>query len=237
MSLGQVLIQPRFCGPTTSGNGGYTCGRLADFLAGPCEVTLRSPPPLDIAMEVEPQQSGSIALTHGTTVIAEARRTTVSTDLPEPVSWEQAVAASRAYPGFVEHQYPSCFVCGPGRPLHDGLSIFPGAVGNREVVAAPWQPAKDLCDPDGRVLPAFMWAALDCPSWYGYAAFHEPVPPILLGRLSAQVNERAHAEERCVAMGWALGREERKIRCASAVFSAAGRALAWAQATWIVLKA
>jgi hypothetical protein len=236
MTLGQVLIQQRFCGPSTSGNGGYTCGRLADFLPGTAEVTLRSPPPIGIPMDVEAQEAGRVALMNAATVVAEARNTELSLALPEPVSWDEAVVASRAYPGFHHHQYPSCFVCGPARPLGDGLALFPGPVAGRALVAAPFTPAPDLCDADGRLLPALMWAALDCPSWYGYAAFHEPAPPILLGRLSAHIHDRPHASDRCVVLGWALGREGRKIRCASAVFEATGRALAWAEATWIVLK-
>ena len=236
MSLGQVLIEPRFCGPSNSGNGGYTCGLLAGFLPGVAEVTLRSPPPIATPLEVAQKADGGVALLDGSTLIAEAQSTTLSLALPAPASWEEARTASRDYPGFRHHQYPSCFVCGPHRLHGDGLALFPGPVDDRGVVAAPWAPAHDLCDADGRLRAAFMWAALDCPSWYGYAAFHEPAPPILLGRLTAELLDLPHAGDACVVMGWFLGREGRKIRCASAVFGPKGRALAWAEATWVVLK-
>ena len=237
MSLAQVSIQPRFCGPSTSGNGGYTSGLLAGFLSGSAEVTLRAPPPVNVPLQVERAEDERILLMDGATVVAEARAVELAPmELPEAVSWEGAQAASRVYPGFHHHQYPSCFVCGPARPFEDGLALFPGAVADRKVVAAPWQPATDLGDAEGRVLPVFMWAALDCPSWFGYAAFNEPLPPILLGRLSAQIAARPLTGDRCVVMGWSLGREGRKIRCASAVFSEDGKALAWAQAIWVALK-
>jgi hypothetical protein len=46
-----VPIGPRFNGPPGSGNGGYTCGRLALFVnASGVEVTPRLPPPLERPM-------------------------------------------------------------------------------------------------------------------------------------------------------------------------------------------
>ena len=40
---GTLVIGSRFCGPPDSGNGGYVCGLIADYLGGPAEVTLRKP--------------------------------------------------------------------------------------------------------------------------------------------------------------------------------------------------
>jgi hypothetical protein len=188
-----------------------------------------------VTLEVEAREAGGVALLHGTALVADARSATPSVELPVPVSFDEARESSRHYPGFDHHQYPSCFVCGQARPLRDGLALYPGAVSGRAIVAAPWQPAADLCDEEGRVRTRFMWAALDCPSWYGYAAFHEPVP-ILLGRLTAHVAAQPRAAEPCVVHGWLLAREGRKIRAASAVFDAQGKPLAWAEAIWIVLK-
>src|SRR5688500_3011798 len=48
-----MIIKARFNGPAGSGNGGYTCGLIADRLPdtdpghGTVEVTLLVPPPLD----------------------------------------------------------------------------------------------------------------------------------------------------------------------------------------------
>jgi hypothetical protein len=43
----QLRVDRRFCGPPNSGNGGYTCGLVANFIDGPAEVILRRPPPLN----------------------------------------------------------------------------------------------------------------------------------------------------------------------------------------------
>ena len=37
-----LVIPPRFCGPSGSGNGGYACGRIAAHLSGPVTVTPRA---------------------------------------------------------------------------------------------------------------------------------------------------------------------------------------------------
>ena len=58
----QISIQRRFQGPPNSGHGGYVCGIVANFI-GPCaEVTLRSPPPLDLPLSVERMESGEVGL-------------------------------------------------------------------------------------------------------------------------------------------------------------------------------
>ena len=56
----QITIHRRFNGPPDSGHGGYVCGVIADLI-GPCaEVTLRSPPPLDLPLRVERIESGEV---------------------------------------------------------------------------------------------------------------------------------------------------------------------------------
>src|SRR6185436_9559900 len=53
-----LTIDPRYRGPDTSGNGGYTCGLVAAHVAGDAEVTLRLPPPLGRPLRVEPRDDG-----------------------------------------------------------------------------------------------------------------------------------------------------------------------------------
>src|SRR5690606_16416012 len=72
MQLGTVTIARRFRGPPNSGNGGYSCGRLAAFIDGPAEVTLRKPPPLELEMQVVPEEGG-VAMYAGEQLIAFAR--------------------------------------------------------------------------------------------------------------------------------------------------------------------
>ena len=55
--IGEVTIGRRYRGPLTSGNGGYSAGRLAAFVDAPAvEVTLRLPPPLERPLQVDPRR-------------------------------------------------------------------------------------------------------------------------------------------------------------------------------------
>jgi hypothetical protein len=94
-----------------------------------------------------------------------------------------------------------------------------------------------LVDEEGLLRPEHAWAALDCPSWFGFQCT-QPFEggPVLLGRLAARLDRRPSTGEACVCSGWFLGREGRKIHCASALHSAEGALLAVARATWVVLR-
>ena len=230
-----VSIPSRFCGPPSSGNGGYTSGLLASLVDGPCEVTLRAPPPLDRPLSLARTEDGGVTLMQDATLVAEATPRTFELELPAPITYEEAEAASRAYPGFHSHPYPTCFVCGPERKHGDGLLIFPGPVEGRRLVAAPWLPTADLCR-DGVVDARFVWAALDCPSWFGFVSFAEEVPPVLLGRLTLRLKRQPRSEQRCIVVGWTTGREGRRIECGSMLLDEHGDCLAHAKSTWIALK-
>src|SRR5690606_11335128 len=103
--------------------------------------------------------------------------------------------------------------------------------------AAPFRPAEELCDEHGVLRDVFIWSALDCPSWFGHAAFVDEVPPILLGQLAVEILRRPTVGERCVVQGFSLGQEGRRIFCGSALYGADGEPLARARATWVTLKA
>src|SRR6266511_3116023 len=107
-----VVIERRFRGPAESANGGYACGVLARRLEGAVEVTLRAPPPLDQELQLASDESG-LALRHGDTLLAEARRAELDLKVPDPVSLEEAAAAAQRSRIFEEHPFPGCFGCGP----------------------------------------------------------------------------------------------------------------------------
>ena len=172
----------------------------------------------------------------GEQLVAEGKWAEFDLELPTPPSFEEARRAEQAYAGFRDHLYPECFVCGPARAEHDGLRLFPGAVEGSNVAAAPFLPQPDFCDADGLLRARFVWAALDCPSWWGHVAFAQETAPVLLGRLSANVRSRPRAGEPCVVMGWSLAKEGRRILCASALIGEQGRAHAYARSTWVELK-
>jgi len=230
-----VIIARRFRGPPDSGNGGYTCGRVGALLGRTAEVTLRSPPPLDRPMDVE-RGEGTVRLSEDGRLVAEARVAELDLVPPPAPTLDEATKASARFPWRDEHPYPTCFVCGPKRAPGDGLCIYPGAVPGRDVAAAPFVPDASLADEQGLVRPEFVWAALDCPSWFGFGCFHTSDVRVLLGRLTARLDALPRAGDRCIAVGWSLGREGRKILAGSALYTEAGVLLAVGHATWIASK-
>jgi hypothetical protein len=213
----EVVIDPRFNGPSGSGNGGYTCGVVAGLLdTSAAEVTLRLPPPLG-----RPLRWDGARLWDGEALVAEGERAELELDVPDPPSFSEAELATPRFAGFVEHAYPTCFVCGPRREPGDGLRIFAAPVDG--LVAAPWIPRE--------VRPEYVWASLDCPG--AYALEWEGRSEMLMGRLHGRIDRLPDQGERCVAVGWPLGRDGRKGYAGTALFSAAGELLACARATWI----
>jgi hypothetical protein len=232
-----LLIEHRFRGPTESANGGYTCGSVSAALGlplGPAEVTLHYPPPLDVPLPLT-RDDGDIAMHHGDQLVASGRAAPLALTIPDPVSFTEARAAAERCPWLHDHPYPECFVCGIDRAPGDGLLIHPGAVTGRRVAAAPWVPDESVAE-RGIVRPAVVWASVDCPSLFGWGCFEEWEGRMLLGRLTVEVHRQPRVGERCVAMGWALGRDGRKHHTAAALHTAEGELLAASRALWIVLR-
>lgn len=229
-----LQIGGRFNGPPSSANGGVTCGLLAGWIDGPAEVTLRVPPPLEQGLTVA--REGERVLLHDRDVlVAEARPGRPDVDVPKPVSVEQARRASEGYPWRTGHPYPTCFVCGPERPAHDGLELFAGPVAGRELFAAEWTPSRELAAFDGTVAQPFVWGALDCPSGIVTTTF-EGAGRVLLGRLTVQLHRPVMAEQAHVVQAWPLGRDGRKLSTASAIFTGDGELCAVARGLWIEVR-
>ncbi len=229
-----MLIESRFQGPPTSGNGGYVCGRLAAFVDAPAvAVRLRVPPPLDTPLAVRRSDS-SVELLDGDQVVAEARRASIEAGIEaavgEPPSFAEAESAAKRFRGLDSHWYPSCFVCGPDRDPGDGLCIYPGPIEGRKGVAGPWIPDASLVSDSGTIAPQFLWAALDCPGGF---AFDEPAEGgILLGELQAELRGPVSVGERCVLVAWELAHEGRKHHTATALFGETGECRGVALGTW-----
>jgi hypothetical protein len=88
----------------------------------------------------------------------------------------------------------------------------------------------------GTIPAAIVWAALDCPSWFGILAFGRGAQYALLGELAVHVLDRPREGERCVVTGWSRGHDGRKLYGGTALHGATGRLLASSAATWIELK-
>ena len=218
--MSSVVVATRFRGPTTSGNGGFTAGLLAEACAvdGPVQVTLRTPPPLE-----RPLQVHDGALLDGDTLVAQAEPGAL-TALPDGVDLAAARAAEQAYAGLVRHPFPECFVCGPAREPGDGMRLFPGPIGDGRT-ACTWTPGSEVGLP-------FVWAALDCPgAWTSDVVGR----PMVLGRMTATVAGAVVPGRTYVVTGTLLLTEGRKTRTATALLDAGGEVVARSEQVWIAV--
>ncbi|MEM6641248.1 MAG: hypothetical protein AAF610_15270 [Pseudomonadota bacterium] len=227
-----VTLDARFCGPPDSGNGGVTVGHLARRIDGPAKVTLRAPPPLGVAMQLTGDEK-AVSLDCGAHRIGEAvieplDATPFRTLDRIAVDIDRTRAAEASFAGFTRHAFPTCFVCGPERREGDGLRLFAAPLEER--VTAAWCPAASLADEHGRIADVFLYAALDCPSYF---ALRDPQLVALLGRMHAEVIDRPRPGDQLVVDAWALAREGRKRTTAVALRNESGDVLARAVNIWI----
>lgn len=232
-----ITIDERFCGPPRSGNGGYVCGRVAAGLGDGAVVRLKAPPPIGRPLRLE-TTAASARLFDGEAIVAEAKRGAVELAVAPAPTLAQAEQASTRYLGFEEHNFPTCFVCGPARAVGDGLRIFPGELGidGTARLAATWTPDASLVDETGRVRPEFVWAALDCPGAFTRYPLTEGVA-LVLGELAVEAPLRPRAGEPCLLTAWSLGDEGRRRHAGTALFDRDGRLLARARAVWVEVPA
>ena len=230
-----VTVASRFNGPRESGNGGYTSGLLANRLEGAVEVNLRSPVPLELPLDLVPREEGSLSLRNGETTIAEARSLPdFELSRPEPVTLEQARDAATRYRGSGDTLFGACFVCGPAR--EDSFEVFAGRVEGRDTVATPWTPPAWTADAEGNARPEFVWAALDCPTYFACHLEGELTLSMLV-RQRAELRSPVRASEEHVVMAWPIAIDGRKRLAGAAVLSADGEPLALAEALLIEPRA
>lgn len=228
-----IDIPRRFNGPLESGNGGYSAGAVAGFVEGPAEVSLRRPVPLDTALEIRHGDGGSVLAFDGEELVADGRPTrALGLDVPAPVSVAEARVARAGYRGLTAGPFSRCFVC--GRAREDAFGVQAGPVEGREVVASPWTPPEWTADESGVVRPEIVWAVLDCPTYFAaYVDTPDPLPPAVLARFAARIENPVRAGEKHVVIAWPIETEGRKLRAGSAVLSKDGDALAVAEALLI----
>ncbi len=230
-----LTISRRFMGPPTSANGGYVAGVLASYLprAGAVRVTLREPPPLDTPLQVV-QAPESVQASFGGALVADAVSAALDVVAVEPVSYEEALAASANYLGLHAHPFPTCFVCGSDRKAPDALGLRPRPLPERSgTTAAAWRPDASLAGSEDEQVPTEMvWAALDCPG--GWTLGQEGRPAVL-GRMTAAIDARPRPGDRCVILGRRLGTDGRKSYTTTTMYDDDGRVLARAHAVWITV--
>jgi hypothetical protein len=230
-----LTIASSFNGPLESGNGGYCSGALASFFEAAAEVSLRRPIPLETPLGVARQPDGSVQLLDGETLVAEARSAhEFDVELPPPVSLQDARFATARYRGLSDGPFSRCFVCGRARA--DTFGVFAGAVEGRQLVAAPWTPPSWTTDTEGHVLPEFVWAVLDCPTYFA-SHMEGELSTSVLARLTARINAPIPAGEEHVVIAWPIETDGRKRHAGSAVLSPDGETLAAACALLIEPRA
>jgi hypothetical protein len=233
-----VSVPSRFNGPPGFGQGGYSAWLAAQPLEGAATADLRRSVPLERPLQRTLLEGGRTELRDGDVLIAEARRTSLTLEIPPAPGWEESVQAAAQYPGFQFHPFDTCFACGTRREEGDGLRIFSGPRENGEGLAAPWVPHASIAT-DGRVPPEMIWAALDCPS--GWAAH-----PVVLGQfpegsrgLTAQfavrIDAPVHVGKRYTTLGWLVRTEGRKIFTGTALYDGDGAPVAVGAALWVVV--
>jgi len=228
-----ILVASRFNGPPHSAHGGYISGLIAAATGANVRVRLFRPPPLQVTFEIAERPPDEWRVTDGKDTVATAVRTEIQVQVPNAPTYVQAMDASLHFPGFKKEVFAECFVCGQQRKRGDGLRIFPGNVPGTIIHAAPWLPAAELADADGKIKPEFIWSVLDCP---GYYASFTDLRQALLGEFTVHIDRRVHAEEACVIIGWPILVEGRKHKVGTALFDGDGERCALGVATWVETK-
>jgi hypothetical protein len=255
LPLPDLMVPARFCGPPSSGNGGYSAGAIAAYAGEACPddharpwpavtVSLHAPPPLDVPMTVTPgdHMSGGVVASYDGRPVLTARCTADEVGDVPPVTPHEARAAAASYAGLTSHPFPTCFSCGTGRAPGDGLRIFPGRVADldgRARVAATWTPdptvAEDFhayADEHPRAALPVTWAALDCVG--GWAGDLEE-RLMVLARITARIDALPVIGEEHVLVGAGRGHDGRKTWSASTMYDADGRVVASAEHLWIAV--
>ena len=224
--LPDLIVPSRFCGPPSSGNGGWSAGSMAPHAGadrphdhtGPwpaITVSLLAPPPLEVAMTVTPDDDGVVAAYDGRPVLS-ARCVGHAVADVEPVAPEEARAAEASYAGLTSHPFPTCFSS-----------------------AGTWTPdptiAEDFhayADPHPRASLPVTWAALDCVG--GWAGDLEE-RLMVLARMTARLDSLPAIGEEHVLVGMGRGRDGRKTWTSSTLYDAGGRVVASAEHLWIAV--
>jgi hypothetical protein len=167
----------------------------------------------------------------GEALVVEARSAPeLEVEVPAPVSPHEAHLAAARYRAPSDGLFSRCFVC--GRAREDAFGVFAGAVDGRQLVASPWTPPSWTADATGRVLPEFVWAVLDCPTYFSLYMNGE-LPISVLARLTARIDAPVVAGEEHVVIAWPIETDGRKRHAGSAVLAPDGEALAVAHALLI----
>lgn len=228
----QVVIESRFKGPPTCGNGGYVAGLMARLTGGHRTVAMRLPTPLDTPLAFDLVDDAG-RLTDGDKLVAEAR-TADPAALPQPPAAPTLAEAEAAQQSALCY-HPTCLCCGDKLDAASGLRVMVGQLEGRPEgqLAGVWTVDKAFVDEDGLAPEEIVWAAIDCPGYYAWVAT-EGRHGAMTGTMQAEVLERPRAGDKCIVLAWPIERpSERRQVSGVALFSADGRLMARALQVWI----
>ncbi|MDH5295403.1 MAG: hypothetical protein OEW91_17160 [Acidimicrobiia bacterium] len=225
-----LVVPERFCGVAGLGQGGYLAGLMAGGAREPYQVDFRNPIPLDVELVIEQTPRG-IAVTHGTTVIAEGKPGTSPSRTPEMVEWSLALAArDRAEQAMPAH-VGSCFSCGT-RP--DSLRVHAGPAGDGRF-STPYVPPA-WTENEGIVSAPFVWAPLDCSSGW-CLSWDPPRPRAVTGMMTLEYLRDVEPEQDHVVVADSDGPwRARTRRSWSALYTKEGTLVARSESLWVALR-
>lgn len=235
MSPADALRVPgRFNGPRDSGNGGYSCGIFSRLIDGPAAISLRAPVPLDTDLGGESRGEGVDVLAGGDMIARVESAEELDLEVPETVNLDEAREGSKLYRGSEDGPFSHCFVCGLSRP--DAYGVFAGEVEGKGVVASPWTPREETARYDGTVADEFVWAVLDCPTYFA-AYLGEELEMSVLARQQVRIDAPAEVGEEHVVMAWPISTDGRKRLTGCALLSGEGETLARGQVLMVAIPA
>jgi hypothetical protein len=232
----QLVIDTDYAGLPDLVHGGYVAGVLTGALATESSrVRLRRPVPAAQELRLDRPGPGPVELHDAAGLLVDGFDADVLLDVPEPVTPDEARAATGRFPGTTRHPFPRCVCCGPEHPR--GLRVFPGPVSGRAVVAAHWRPPERLADERGDLPRELVCAALDCPQLWALMV-HAPATTsdrVVTTVLETRVEHRVAAGQSHVVMAWPIGRDGRRWLAGAAVFGPAGELCAAGRQTAAVV--
>ena len=235
----KLIIDPRYNGPNTSGNGGWVAGSLARLLGTQAvSVSLRAPAPLAVPMWVRRGDDGALTLEDNGTLIAEAGLASLELDVPKAPDPDDAEAAGvRAQK--VSQQggnapYARCFGCGLARS--DGLRIVPGPVGDDGIVATSWTPPLLPAGNGDQLSVEASWAALDCSAGFAWMPLLPAGMAIVTAQMTAVIDQPLQVGRRYTVIGWPIARDGRKLHAGTAIFDDTGKAQARSRQLWLIQR-
>jgi hypothetical protein len=232
----EIVITQAFCGPPTTGNGGYVGGLMAHRIHGPATVVLRKPIPLDVGLDLQADGATAALLDPEGVTLGDGRlaEASIFPTTPAAPSLEAARLAGERYIGLGQPFHPICFTCSPTREEGSGLRVCVGQLAGEAdgEMAGAWTPHANFADTDGLTPTEVIWGALDCPGYYAWVG-REGRHGALLGTMTGEILRRPKVGEACIVRAWPLDRDGRKATSGVVLFTAQGELLARAFQIWI----